>query len=75
MRFPALFDADHVTARGIISDHAPVWIALGNAELKLTAFDGQAYEAANDPVYCIDLNDATADQLTKLPNVGPARAA
>jgi|AntDeeMinimDraft_5_1070356.scaffolds.fasta_scaffold00517_17 endonuclease/exonuclease/phosphatase family metal-dependent hydrolase len=75
VQFPELFDADHVTARGIISDHAPVWIALGNAELQLTAFDGRAYEAANDPVYCIDLNDATADQLIELPNVGPARAA
>ncbi|MCC5902733.1 MAG: helix-hairpin-helix domain-containing protein [Halomonas sp.] len=75
VRFPELFEADHVTARGIISDHAPVWIALGNSKLHLTAFDGRAYKAANEPVYCIDLNDATAEQLAELPNVGSARAA
>lgn len=65
---------DHFTLRDTISDHAPVWIALGDARLELTAFDGSAYESANDEVYCIDLNEATVDQLSELPNVGPARA-
>jgi endonuclease/exonuclease/phosphatase family metal-dependent hydrolase len=74
IQFPDLLPGDHVAVRDSVSDHAPVWVALGSAELELTAFDGSAYEAANDPVYCIDLNDATAAQLTELPNVGPARA-
>ncbi len=74
VQFPALFDVDHVSLRDTVSDHAPVWIALGDATLELMAFDDNAYESANDEVYCIDLNEATADQLSELPNVGPARA-
>lgn len=74
IRFPDLLPGDHVAARETVSDHAPIWIALNDAQLELTAFDGNAYEAANDAVYCIDLNEASAEQLAKLPNVGPARA-
>ena len=40
----------------------------------MTAFDGSEYDAANNSTYCINLNDATADQLAELPNVGPVRA-
>ncbi|TDV88017.1 helix-hairpin-helix protein [Halomonas alkaliantarctica] len=71
---PALFEADRVTLRDTVSDHAQVWIALGDATLELMAFDDNAYESANDEVYCIDLNEATAGQLSELPNVGPVRA-
>lgn len=74
IHFPDLLPGDHVTVRGTVSDHAPVWIAWGEAELMLTAFDGTVYEAANDPVYCIELNEDSAGQLTELPNVGPVRA-
>ncbi|WP_017431415.1 helix-hairpin-helix domain-containing protein [Vreelandella jeotgali] len=74
IRFPDLLPGDHVEARDRISDHAPIWIALGDTSMELMTFDGDAYEAANDAVYCIDLNEASADQLTELHNVGPARA-
>lgn len=74
IQFPELLPGDHVTVRGSVSDHAPVWVALGGAGLELTVFDGSAYEAANNERYCIDLNEATADQLAELPNVGSGRA-
>lgn len=74
IRFPDLLPGDHVAARDAVSDHAPIWIALGDADMELMAFDGSAYEAANEAVYCIDLNEASADQLAELHNVGPARA-
>lgn len=72
--FPDLLLSDHLTVRDSVSDHAPVWVALGGAELELKAFDGSGYEAANDAVYCIDLNEANVDQLSELPNVGPMSA-
>lgn len=74
IRFPDLLPGEHVSVRNSVSDHAPIWVALGDADMELTAFDGSAYKAANDAVYCIDLNEASADQLTELHNVGPARA-
>lgn len=39
-----------------------------------TASGGSVYEAANEELYCLDLNVSTAEELAELPNVGPARA-
>ena len=79
IRFPALFDIDHETARRTVSDHAPVWIGLGNAELSLTPFDGVVMDtsalAANDPSFhCVDINLSPRDMLERLPHVGKVRA-
>ncbi|GAB2723185.1 helix-hairpin-helix domain-containing protein [Halomonas garicola] len=78
IRFTDLLPGDHVKARDAVSDHAPVWIALGDADMELMTLDGSDYEAAseaaNDATYCIDLNEASAEQLAELHNVGPARA-
>lgn len=81
IRFPELLGISHEQARKTVSDHAPVYIALGDAELRLTSFDGMsttggaAASAANDAQYgCIDLNDATLDELDTLPHIGPKRA-
>ena len=60
--------------RESVSDHAPVWISLGEAELTVTAFNGNEYTAANEDSFCLDLNEATVDQLAELPNVGSVRA-
>lgn len=73
LMFPRLFQADHLTSRKIISDHAPVWLSLGDAELVPSTFAGAALVRTPD-TNCIDLNQAPIDQLTSLPNIGPARA-
>ena len=74
LQFPNLLPGEHTAVRDSVSDHAPVWVAFGDGELELTGFDGSAYVAANNTAYCINLNDATSDQLAELPNVGPVRA-
>lgn len=67
LRFPELLDWDHETARARASDHAPVYLTLGNAELDLA-------DARVTADTCIDLNAAHASALDQLPHVGPARA-
>lgn len=74
VRFPELFGIDHERARDVVSDHAPVYLTLGNAELSLTTFDGDFHASTDIPAYCIDLNEALAAELETLPHVGPARA-
>ena len=74
LRFPDLLPGSHIDVRESVSDHAPVWISLGEAELTVTAFNGNEYTAANEDSFCLDLNEATVDQLTELPNVGSVRA-
>ncbi len=81
IRFPELLGISHEQARKTISDHAPVYIALGDAELQLTAFDGLTTQVAqsrqatigaqND---CIDLNNSTLQELDALPHIGRKRA-
>lgn len=77
---PALLGIDFQRARDVVSDHAPVFIGLGGAELALTPFNGVVMAggqpAANDSAYdqCIDLNASSAEHLEQLPHIGPARA-
>ncbi|TVP57281.1 MAG: endonuclease [Halomonadaceae bacterium] len=76
VEFPALFGIDHVRARDVVSDHAPVYISLGNAELALRPFTSAAIAsmpAANEATYCIDLNRSSQEALQTLPHIGPAR--
>ncbi len=74
LRFPDLFGIGHERARDVISDHAPVYLALGSATLELTAFDGGSVDHAEGTSWCIDLNQSSIEALTELPHVGPARA-
>jgi len=78
LAFPALFGIDHVRARDLVSDHAPVYIALGSAGLSLQPFQSVTLDSsvasANASSFCIDLNTSNAESLQELPHIGPARA-
>lgn len=71
----------HEKARAHVSDHAPVYAILGDAELypprqgelrvpNRVSTDG---EPPPEPE-CVGINEASVDELERLPHVGPARA-
>ena len=85
--FPALLTEttphywSHEKARAHVSDHAPVYAILGDVELhpprtgelrvpNRVSTDG---EPPPEPE-CVDINEASVDELERLPHVGPARA-
>lgn len=79
--FPQWLGISHAQARDHISDHAPVYVVLGQAMVSTAPFPGvhAAPDGATDgrqpKVVCIDLNKAPVEQLTQLTHIGPSRAA
>ncbi len=73
VRYPELLGMSHEEARDIVSDHAPVYITLGDASPGFESVTRSDHPVAITSD-CIDLNNASAGQLDELPNVGPARA-
>ncbi|WP_253939569.1 helix-hairpin-helix domain-containing protein [Halomonas sp. THAF5a] len=73
VRFPDLLGMSHEEARDIVSDHASVYITLGDAEPEFVSVAPSQDSTANTRD-CIDLNSSSASRLDELPNIGPARA-
>ncbi|GHB30287.1 helix-hairpin-helix domain-containing protein [Salinicola rhizosphaerae] len=77
VRFPEILGIDHATARDIVSDHAPIYLTTDNARAKFAGADelaGEGDQLSGATSACIDLDTASADDLDRLPDVGPARA-
>jgi len=79
LRFPGEIGMSHERARDVVSDHVPVWIALGNAPAPQLGPNKDHVDmptsAANDPSYdCIAINSSRAGELARLPHIGEARA-
>lgn len=73
--FPDILNISHSRARDTVSDHAPVYLTLGNAELAPVSLeDGEFASLTSVEPSCIDLNTASASELDTLPHIGPARA-
>ncbi|RKR02578.1 helix-hairpin-helix protein [Kushneria sinocarnis] len=73
VQYPSLLGITNAEGRSTVSDHAPVYLTLGDAEPGFTsaeAGDNSSGSASN----CIDLNSGSAERLDALPNIGPARA-
>lgn len=73
VRFPELLGLRHEEARDIVSDHAPIYITVGDAEPEFAALEGVTVEEGGGS-QCININEATVSRLDELPQVGPARA-
>ena len=74
LRFPDLLTMSHQEARDRISDHAPVYVSLNGATLKLVHTSGGKSTPSTSTPTCIDLNASRVSQLDELPHIGPARA-
>ncbi|MDF3917537.1 helix-hairpin-helix domain-containing protein [Salinicola salarius] len=77
VNFPQMLGIDHVTARDIVSDHAPIYLTIGDAHPGFSDVQAMndATVADTPSAACIDLNTASVGELDELPNIGPARAA
>lgn len=71
--YPEWLGLDHKTAAVRVSDHAPVYIVLGQARIN-TATQRPPSKTDKVTQSCIDLNQASASQLDRLDHVGPSRA-
>jgi endonuclease/exonuclease/phosphatase family metal-dependent hydrolase len=74
-RFPEWLGLTHEQARAKVSDHAPVYMLLGEPNPRRMAIGQPAGSTAiASTAFCVDLNNASAERLARLPHVGPARA-
>lgn len=74
-RFPEWLELTHEAARATVSDHAPVYLVLGERDSARPAIaQAGRLPAKVAASACIDLNTADAENLTQLPHIGPARA-
>ncbi|MES3674588.1 helix-hairpin-helix domain-containing protein [Halomonas elongata] len=74
VRFPELLGLTHEQARDIVSDHAPIYVTVGNAEPGFIAMEGASSGGESVGSECININDATVSRLDELPHIGPSRA-
>ena len=73
--FPDILNVEHSEARDTVSDHAPVYLTLGSAEITPVSLeDGEITAMPSAVPSCVDLNPASATELEPLPYIGPARA-
>lgn len=83
LRAPEMLGISHKTAYASISDHAPIYLTLGDAQVSLAAINQpkihdqmgatDAHNLAAERA-CVDLNSAPASRLETLIHVGPATA-
>lgn len=75
---PEMLGISHKTAYTYISDHAPIYLTLGDAQVDLSPVKNPKIsdrEGSTKPkTGCIDLNKASTNRLVTLVHIGPARA-
>ncbi|WP_247640743.1 helix-hairpin-helix domain-containing protein [Chromohalobacter sp. TMW 2.2271] len=78
VQFPELMGLTHEQARDIVSDHAPIYITVGDADPEFVALDGvsvvESTGSKSAGSECVNINKATLKRLDELPHIGPARA-
>ena len=73
-RFPAELGITHEQARATVSDHAPVYIQLGNVDDDELEHPIDAERLTEVTTNCININQSSFNELKRLPHVGDSRA-
>lgn len=73
VQYPQLLGVTNEEGRSTVSDHAPIYLTLGDAKPGFATAEAGG-DAGGSADNCIDLNNSSAERLDALPNIGPARA-
>lgn len=72
--FPQKFGITHKEARDSVSDHAPIYMTIGNSTFDDSKLQGVIQDVEVIGMSCIDINKSGKDDLANLPRIGEARA-
>ncbi|TQE99090.1 MAG: endonuclease/exonuclease/phosphatase [Spiribacter salinus] len=66
---PRCLGLDHEYVRERLSDHAPVYLTVGSTHVSCPAVETRAADSD-----CVDINSASAEDLTRIKHIGSSRA-
>lgn len=72
--YPTWLGITHQQGLDHVSDHAPVYLTLGDIAVSNAAGSSPANTTTGTPTACVNLNQSSASKLDTLPHIGPTYA-